>query len=281
MPSFKSFWSSLAYHTVTRPAITYTQHTASKLRQHYRRKRLIKQGIDPDRRARILKLTRGTTANSGTLWSKRTASGQARRAKAARAAWGRRTPTSSPASPPPTKAKQTSLRTKVRAKTRGALAGNPRLWSKGTIAGQKRRAKAAASAWAVHRPLRSRTGDLSKVKGIAQPKPKAPVRPSVKPTAAQIANIRKTKPGSVGAAVLSTNNYGSLRRKLGGQSVRAITRRVISKGGKLDRKQRADSIRALRSQPAFRKNLREQVSREKSRRSKMAAGLLARLNQKS
>lgn len=293
MPSFKSFWSSLGYHAVTRPAITAAKKFASNLTNTYKRRRMIRRGIDPDWQKKLRMRTRGRHDwNNERKYSKFTMAGQKRRnelaskLKATRALTrGHHAPGMGPAPSGAQKKaiaqrtayrqKQGNFRANLRKQTRGPQAGNKRLWdrSKGYSSVLKRREEAvkkfkASSAWRL-RPQRRRTGDLSKVKGIVLPPKRKP------PTAAQRAVVRATPKGSVAAATHSSQNYGQLRRKLAAQSVRSVIRKFGTQGSVTSRKVKADTIRALRKNKVYRQHLRTMVKDEKGKRMAHAAKLLA------
>lgn len=286
MPSFKSYWSSLAYHTVTRPSITLVRHGADKLKEIYRRRRMVKRGHNPNLRKKIVQKTRGSLANKPSLWDKNKGSLAVikRRQSAAKQAWSLPRPkrsrtgdlskVSGIAGTKASNNRNKSIRQSVLKKTRGKLSTNPRLWRADTITGANRRKEAAARAWAAHRPRRSRSGDLSKVSGIPKPKP------SPKPTAAQKALVRKTSVGSVQAAVHSSTNYGTLRRKLTGQAVRKTVRSISGTSGKFDRKQHAATIRALRKDKLGNAMLKHRIKAEKASRMTSAAKKLATIYKK-
>lgn len=289
MPSFKSFWSSLGYHAVTRPAITATKKFIGGLSDTYKRRRMVRRGIDPDWQKKLRMRTRGRHDwNNERKYSKFTMSGQKRRnelaskLKATRALTrGHRAPGMGPApsgaqkKAAARKVKMAAFKTNLRKQTRGPQAGNKRLWdkSKGYSSVLKRRAEAAkkfkaSSAWRL-RPQRRRTGDLTKVDGIVLPPKRKP------PTAAQRALVRATPKGSVAAATHSSQNYGQLRRKLAAQSVRSVIRKFGTQGSVTSRKVKADTIRALRKNKVYRQHLRTMVKDEKGKRMAHAAKLLA------
>lgn len=260
MPAYKSFLSSLSYHTITRPAINLTKREMGKLIKRVRLSGLKAQHYKNQKR----RLLRNPNANkplgkSGPTLTKTQVQRDAYRAK------------------------QRAFRIKMRAKTRGDKADSKTHWRKDTASGIANRAKAAKKAASIHRPTRRRTGDIKAIKLTPAQKRAArakfaatPKRAPQKPTAAQTATIRKIMPGTPEAAAVRSNNYGVLRRRLGGQAVRSITRKVINNGGTINRKQRADTIRALRKHSAYRQIMRDDVRKEKSRRMVQAAAFLAK-----
>lgn len=250
MPSYKSFWSSLSYHTATRPAITLTKNYLKGVGKRFKLRRL--QG-----RHRTQMVQR--TARHLTQGVTRKPTGPSK-AEVQRAAY---------------RAKQAAFRTKMRAQTRGALAAVPTAWSKKSAAGITRRIKAANTAKALPRPQRRRSVVLSPPKAST---PQTGGKRSMEPTADQIARMRQTKPGTPQAAAIRSSNYGTLRRRLGGQAVRDVTRSIQHKGSDvINVKQRANTIRALRKIPAYRQMLRDRVKQEKWRRMGQAASFLAEM----
>lgn len=96
MSSFKSYWSSIKYHAVTRPSIHHAGKLVAKIGQKVLKKgQQVKykgiaalgirgRGSKPGIRQSVLAKTRGVGAStSKTLFSRRTAAGQARRNAAA------------------------------------------------------------------------------------------------------------------------------------------------------------------------------------------------------
>jgi len=79
----------VAYHGVTRPTIDAGRHALKRAITHFRNVQKVRKGtvgrggIDLERRSRILKKTRGLTADNGRLWSKNTMAGLKRRQAAA------------------------------------------------------------------------------------------------------------------------------------------------------------------------------------------------------
>lgn len=215
MPSYKSFWSSLAYHTVTRPSIDAVRHITKNLKSNYKNRRLRKKGFNPD----IVK--------------------------------------------------------KVQGVTRGPLAASGRLWSRKTLAGQKRRDEAARRARGLSRPTRSKTGDIKAIKPV---KTKGETwKP--KPSLASIQHVRSAVPGGVVSAVNTSPTMGRLRRKLTINAVRKTTRGMITPAlnakGEFDRTKHGQNIRALRKSmgPKF---LRDRVKQEKAKNIHHASVILQR-----
>lgn len=260
MPSYKSFLTSLSYHTITRPAIDLTKRQIGKWVKHNRYASLKHYHHKLQKR----RLFRNPNANKplgkqGTTLTK---------AQVQRDAY---------------RARQHAFRIKLRAKTRGDKADSKTHWSKNTASGIANREKALKKAKAVYRPTRRRTGDIRAIKLTPSQKRAArakaaatPRRAPQKPTAAQTATIRKIAPGTPEAAAIRSNNYGVLRRRLGGQAVRSVTRKIINKGGTINRKQRADTIRALRKHAVYRQLMRNDVRKEKARRMVQASAFLAK-----
>lgn len=205
MPSYKSVWSSVAYHSVTAPAIRAAKNLikrgAGEIKKRVDLHRGVGHGLNPARKAR------------------------------------------------------------VRALTRGPAGATPRLFSKGTISGQKRRLAAAVAARKIPRPVRTHNAPRSAaVSPKITPKvsPKPPARPVAKvatkaapaPTRPVQAPkpsgklVRRKPPGSVREAMAGSRDKAHLRRKLIGLSVRKAGEHQFPGAS---RTQRAQGLRLIRS----------------------------------
>lgn len=177
----------------------------------------------------------------------------------------------------PSSAVNPARKASVQMKTRGTTANNPKLWSKGTLAGLKRRKAAATKARGLSRPVRTHNGP--KVSAAAQTASK-PSTPAPKPSPAKVALVRSHPRGSVAATVHTSKTAGQLRRKLGNQAVKAVTKSItIPKSDKNARHERAKDIWALRKAMG-QKVLADRVKYEKNKRLKEAASYVAKSRKK-